>query len=244
MFYGFTFNSQHSGGFGIIIRSQNRVLLPAVQDTFKEIPGRDGSHLFPGALQDRIIEIECTIPEVTLLALRTKLRLVAAWLYTTDWAQLSFDDEPDRFYWARVSNQINLEQTIALGRFRVVFRCLPLAYGTEVSENFVNDLAIVENPGTCEALPVFNATITDAASEWKVTLNPAQYIRVVRNFIGGDVLEVNCGTGAVLVNGVRAMASLDWQNSRFFALPPGVSGLEITPSGICTASVTFVPRWL
>ena len=243
MLYGVNFNGQHSGDFGIIMLSRNRVLLPAVQDEYKEIPGRDGSHLFPGTLQDRIIEIECTIPEATLPALRAKARQVAAWLHTADRAQLSFDDEPERFYWAKLANQVDLAQTIAMGRFTLLFRCLPLAYGAEVTENFISDLAAIDNIGTYDALPVFEATFTETAAEWKVTYG-TKYIRVVRAFAIGDVLTVNCETGAVLVNGVRALSNLDWQNSQFFSLPPGASGLEITPSLVCTASLMFKPRWL
>lgn len=243
MLYGFTYNGQHSSDIGLIMRSRNRALLPVARDTFKEIPGREGSYLFPGTFQDRFIQLDCWLREASLIALKVKARQIAAWLHTADWAPLTFDDEPDKYYRAKIADQVDLTQIAGLGRFAVSFRCLPLAYGTEVTEIFVNDLVVVNNLGTCEALPVFTVTFTDTAAEWKVQQG-SRYIRVVRAFTAGDILTVNCETGAVLVNGVRALANLDWQNSKFFTLTPGVSGLQITPALVCTATVTITPRWL
>jgi phage-related protein len=59
---------------------------------------------------------------------------VAAWLFGVDGGKkrLVFDDEPDLFYAARVSNQIDLEQTATHGEFSIYFRCEPYAYGVEL----------------------------------------------------------------------------------------------------------------
>ena len=243
MLHGFTYNGQHSSNFGLIMRSRNRALLPAAGDTFKEIPGREGSYLFPGTFQDRFIQLDCWLREASLIALKAKARQIAAWLRTADWAPLTFDDEPDKYYRAKIADQVDLTQIAGLGRFAVSFRCLPLAYGTEVTEIFVNDLAVVNNLGTCEALPVFTVTFMAAAGEWTVTLG-TKYIRVIHDFEAGDTLEVNCDTGAVLINGFRALNKLDWQNSQFFSLSPGESIIDLLPTGKCVASVMFTPRWL
>ncbi|HBK85339.1 MAG TPA: hypothetical protein DDZ53_04845, partial [Firmicutes bacterium] len=61
------------------------------------------------------------------------------------------------------------------------------------------------------------ATFTGATSEFKVTCG-TEYIRVVNNFVLNDTLKIDTGTGAILINGQRAMDKLDWQNSRFFSL--------------------------
>lgn len=240
---GFTFNGQHSSTFGVAIKSKNRQLLPAVNDRYIEIPGRHGGFHFPGELQDRIIELECAFTGTSRQDLREKARQIAAWLYTAERAILSFDDEPGRYYMAKLDGAIDPEQLFVLATFTLTFRCEPLAYGAEVQADFVSDQATITNPGTFEALPIFNATFTAIASEWKVTLG-TKYVRVVHSFQIGDTLEVNCATGAVLINGARAMDKLDWQNSEFFTLPPGTNTLEITPATVCTATVRFNPRWL
>jgi predicted phage tail component-like protein len=240
---GFTFGSIHSSTYGI--RATNRVtrVLPEVNDSYIQIPGRHGSFLFSGELADRLIEVECVISKATLANLSAEIRNIAAWLYTTDRESLSFDDEPTLYYLAKTEGQIDLEQIASVGRFTITFRCEPLAYGPEQQADFVSDQATINNPGTFEALPVFEAIFTAVAAEWKITLG-AKYVRVLHDFQIGDTLEVNCATGAVLVNGVRAMDKLDWQNSEFFTLPPGENTLTITPAGVCTATTTFKPRWL
>lgn len=243
MSYGFTFNGTHCNSVGVIMKSKNRQVLPEVNDSYVQMSGRHGSYLYPGELSDRIITLECAVAENSLEALREKARQIAAWLYTKERAVLSFDDEPDRYYLGKISGAIDPEQLFILSTFDLAFRCEPLAYGAEVEANFVSDSVTVNNPGTFEALPIFNATFTAIASEWKVTLG-TKYVRVVHSFQIGDTLEVNCATGAVLINGARAMDKLDWQNSEFFTLPPGTNTLEITPATVCTATVRFNPRWL
>ena len=240
---GFTFNGQHSSTFGVAIKSKNRQLLPAVNDRYIEIPGRHGSFHFPGELQDRIIELECTFIGTSRQDLREKARQIAAWLYTVERAVLSFDDEPDKYYLAKVDNAIDLSQMFVLATFNLNFRCEPFAYGEEVKESFVGDAVTVTNSGTAETPPIFTATFTAAANEWKVTLG-SKYVRVVRDFQVGDILEVNCATGAVLVNGMRSMFFLDWQNSEFFTLAPGNNDLTVLPAGVCATEIKWSPRWL
>ena len=243
MGYGFSFNGHHCSEFGLAVKNRNRQLLPAVNDRYLEIPGRHGSYHFPGELQDRVIELECAFMGASRENLREKAREIAAWFYTKEKAVLSFDDEPGKYYYAKLDGAIDTEQLSVLATFSLVFRCEPLAYGEDEEVFFEGNTALVNNQGTFEALPVFSATFTSTASEWKVSLG-TKYIRVVHSFQVGDTLEVNCATGAVLINGGRALDKLDWQNSEFFALPPGENTLAITPTGICTAMVTFKPRWL
>jgi predicted phage tail component-like protein len=225
------------------MRSRNRQLLPEPNDRYVQVPGRNGSILFPRELADRRIDIDCAFMGADLADIRIKARSIAAWLNATDRGTLNFDDEPGKSYKGKLASAVDLDHTGRLGQFSLTFVCEPLAYGEQITVDFVNDQATVINPGTFEALPVFEATFMVEASEWKVILG-AKYVRVVHDFQIGDTLEVNCATGAVLINGGRALDKLDWQNSEFFALPPGENTLAITPTGICTAMVTFKPRWL
>ncbi len=243
MSYGFTFNGTHCSVYGVVMKSKNRQVLPGINDSYLQIPGRQGSYLFPRELADRTIELDCGLVQDTMENLRSKLRQVAAWLYTTDRQSLSFDDESGIYYMAKLDDVVDLDQFFTMGKSTLKFRCEPLGYGAEVQANFANDAVTVTNSGTFEAYPVFSATFTAAATEWKVTLG-GKYLRVVRNFAVNDILDINCLTGSVLVNGVRALVSLDWENSEFFALAVGNNALIITPTGKCTATVTFSPRWL
>jgi len=225
------------------MRSKNRQLLPETNDSYVQVPGRQGSILFPRELADRRIDIDCAFMDPSLADIRTKARDIAAWLNVTDRANLSFDDEPGKSYKGKLASAIDLDHAGRLGQFSLTFICEPLAYGGQVTADFAGDSVTVTNAGTFSALPIIEATFTGAATEFKVTLG-TEYIRVVHDFVLNDTLKIDTGTGAVLINGTRAMDKLDWQNSRFFDLPVGESTLSITPTGRCTATVKHTPRWL
>lgn len=240
---GFTFDGIHCGAYGIAMLSKNRPILPGNNDSYIDVPGRNGSIHIPQGLQDRIIELECGFVETSIANLRTAARSIAAWLYTEERAALSFDDEPGKTYQAKLESAVDLEQAFVLGRFTLSFRCDPLAYGTEQTDSFVSDIVTANNTGTFEAYPTFTSTFTDSATEWKVTLGTA-YCRVVNNFVSSDVLVVNLGTGAITLNGTRSMSLLDYQNSQFFALSPGTNEISIAPTGKCSTLVKHTPKWL
>ena len=225
------------------MRSKNRQLLPEPNDVYVQVPGRNGSVLFPRKLADRRIEIDCAFVGSSLANIRTKARDIAAWLNVTDRANLSFDDETGKTYRGKLASAVDFDHIGRMGQFSLTFICEPLSYGTEATTNFANDSATVANAGTYSAPAIIEATFTGAAAEFKVTLG-TEYIRVVHDFVLNDTLKIDTGTGAVLINGTRAMDKLDWQNSRFFDLPVGESTLSITPTGRCTASVKYTPRWL
>jgi phage-related protein len=176
--------------------------------------------------------------------IRVKAREIAAWLYVQDREILSFDDEPNVYYCGKLAGEVDLEHIGKMAQFTLVFRCEPFVYGGEENQIFVGDSAAVDNQGTAETLPRFTVTFTGTAAEWKVTNQDSDYVRVVNDFTIGDTLEVNCQTGAILINDTRAMDKLDWQNSRFFALREGENSLAIAPTGKCSTTVSWVPRYL
>jgi predicted phage tail component-like protein len=225
------------------MRSKNRQLLPETNDSYVQVPGKFGSILFPRELADRRIEIDCAFVGSSLANIRTKARDIAAWLNVTDRANLSFDDEIGKTYRGKLASAVDFDHIGRMGQFSLTFICEPLAYGTEATTNFANDSATVANAGTYSAPAIIEATFTGAATEFKVTLG-TEYIRVVHGFVLNDTLKIDTGTGAVLINGTRAMDKLDWQNSIFFELATGNNTLSITPTGKCTATIKHTPRWL
>jgi predicted phage tail component-like protein len=226
------------------MRSKNRQLLPEPNDRYVQAPGRQGSILYPRGLNDRYIDLDCAFVEKNLPDLRSRAREIAAWLQTENREILSFDDEPDKYYRGKLLTAVDFEHLAALGEFSLVFTCEPLAYGGEQTADFTNDDITVNNPGTYESQPIFKVMFTAAAAAWKVTGPGDVYIRIVHDFQIDDTLEVNTTTGAILINGTRAMDKLDWQNSRFFSLRVGESVLNVTPAGVCSTRVSWVPRYL
>jgi predicted phage tail component-like protein len=142
---GCIFNLIHSSTLGLVMRSTNRQLLPATRDEYVYSTMVDGSYHFPEGLEDRFIEVEFGFVESTTKNLRLKARKIADYLYTTQRQVLSFDDEPDKYYMAKVSNQLDLEPQIRAGRFTVTFRCLPFAYAN--ANAYDNDPALLYDNG-------------------------------------------------------------------------------------------------
>jgi len=241
---GFTLNGQHCSVLGIIMESKTLPILTKSKDVYIDIPGRDGSYLFKGALSDAVIPILCGIKTANAIALMAAKRQIAAWVFSKEKVRLIFDDEPDKFYLVKYDGEIGLEKMTAqgMGKFTLIFRCEPFAYDDQVIANFVADTVTVTNAGTAETEPYFQTTFTATCTEWKITLG-TDYCRVVHAFGVGDVLTMDFATGAVLLNGVRAMNLLDWQNSRFFTLPVGVSTLTVTPAGKSATLIKYTPKW-
>ena len=227
-----------------MMRSKKRPILPESNDTYVQIPGRRGSILYPQGLHDRYIELDCAYVGEDLPDMRVKAREIAAWLYTQDREILSFDDEPDIYYRGKRAGEVDLDHISKMAQFTLVFRCEPFVYGGEENQTFVGDSAAVDNQGTLETFPRFMATFINTVGEWKVANQDGDYIKIVHDFEIGDTLEVNCQTGAILINDTRAMDKLDWQNSRFFALREGEDTLSITPTIRCNTTVYWTPSYL
>lgn len=240
---GLTFNNKHTSELGLNIKSYRPIKTEA-NDTYLDIPGRAGSVLVPGKPRDRFIPVEFGLLASSKSNLRAKTWEIATWLTTEGRENLIFDDEPDKIYKAKVEGRVDLEQIFVLGKFKVNFRCEPFAYGGEESKIFVGDSATVNNQGSAETQPRFMATFLSTAGEWKVTNQDGYYIRIAHDFVAGDTLEVNCRTGAIFINGARAMDKLDWQNSRFFNLRRYENTLTVTPTSRCNTTVYWTSRWL
>ena len=239
---GLTFNGIHSSTFGLGAKVL-RPLLPGNTDNYIDIPGHAGSILYPGKPKDRPIPVEFGFMPGSKDLFRAKVWEISDWLYTEERKALVIDDEPGKYYMGKVEGQIDLEQVFILGKFTAVFRCEPFAYDNQVTTNFANDTVTCANVGTRPTPVIIDATFTGAATEFKVLLG-TDYIRVVNNFAINDTLHIDTGTGAVLINGLRAMDKLDWQSSQYFELDVGNNILAITPAGVCTATTKHVPRWL
>ena len=252
---GFTLNGIHCSTYKLVMLSKDRTVLPQVDDMYLQVPGRDGSYLFNRKLEDRHIEIICGLVRGSSSDLRTTIRQIASWLFYTQKVRLIFDDEPDKYYMAKYDGSIGLDQkrTNTLGEFTIKFRCEPYAYSLTTTQNESTDAvflfpnfpiapgAYILNEGTAPVFPKFTTTFTAAATEYKLVLGN-YFMRVVRNFIAGDVLVIDHAISKVTVNGLNAMVNLDL-SSRFFSLPVGLSQILISPVNVANITTNFNERW-
>lgn len=243
---GFTFAGVHSATRHVRLLRSPVSILPGTRDKVISIPGRHGSFRALPDLGERQLQLECWLAANTTSELYSRLELVRSWLNPLQGAQqLLFDNIPNRFYLAAYAgNSLDAEITANQGFFTLNFVCAdPFLYNSLEREfNFANSINLT-NIGTHPCDPIFRFTFTAAASELRIALAGRQ-IRIVHNFLVGNVLDVNCVTGGVLIAGARAMDRLDWQNSEFFSLAPGLNAIALTPVNVCSANVRYRERWL
>lgn len=165
---GFSFKGIHSSSVGIGCSSVNRTIRPAVRTDEIVISGAHGSF---GSTDDVIYENRQIAMKIYLVSddwigLRIKARDVAEWLSGS--GKLIFDDEPDKFYMARINNAIDIEQIplMSIGQTEIQFECLPFAY--MLTEMYRDDswdsadypwlMSIPWDPGVMYSFPVTTNT--------------------------------------------------------------------------------------
>jgi len=133
---GFKFGENHSDDFKIVMKSINRPILGNMIPRENESYGRDGFTDYENnRVSKRIISVYCTFEASSINDLRNSIRNVSKWLYSKNAEKLIFDDEPDKYYLARIYNQIDLESFTRYGIFKIVFECQPWAFNLLSSQN-------------------------------------------------------------------------------------------------------------
>ena len=126
----FTFNGQNSSTvFNLLTIDIIRPLVPNLRKNEMIIPGRHGTYDFENNTYDnRMIEVIVKYTGTSFANYRTQARTLAAWLGQTEYKQLIFSDETDKYYMARVYEVVGLKNLFALEEASIVFECQPYAY--------------------------------------------------------------------------------------------------------------------
>lgn len=255
MLYGFTYNGVNSNDMGVFARRTRHSILPPMLSRTIQVPKRPGLWYIRTDLGPRWIQVDIAVLADSPEDLRQKVRALASWLNPAKGPQaLSFDNEPDKTYYAVLdegggggsgSQATDITQLVTLGQGTLTFLCPdPYAYGAETSVAFVSDTATPNVDGTAETWPRIEVTFTATATQFSVTHTQTGRAVILDNvFNAGDTLVIDCAKQLVQVNGVASMASLDLA-SDFFTLTPGSQTLQISPTGVCSATVYWTPRWL
>jgi len=156
----FIFNSISASSMGIKVLDIKRSILPDIRDQYETVPGRIGNYLFPQPFGDRGIEIECALASQTVDTIWQDIRRISAWLSTDRKVQLILSKEADKYYMAKVSNEVDIDQTLYFGRFIVQFACDPFAYSLDDNiQQFTAQPGATQgiyNNGTAETNPVIS----------------------------------------------------------------------------------------
>ncbi len=254
MIGAFSFNGIESSSFNLVCKSIKRPLLPEAKLKRVELPGSSGAYDFEDheyAL--RSLTMRITYEGTSFEELRSRARSIAAWLSTSKWEQLIINDEPDKYYLAKVTPEIDLSTTLEAGEAEIVFDCQPFAYSVNESEFSFAATTLTNyeflNPGTRlinYRSPYGSKFVIEIAGSWS-TLSLS---------LNGSTLTYNeAGSAATLiidnvemeayVGLVNKFNSLDGDIDTFLSVIAGTNTLTVNGTGLnVTVTINFIPMWI
>jgi predicted phage tail component-like protein len=131
-----------------------------IQRNILNISGYPGGMLYETETKPRIIPVQIFVKNDSFSDLEKLKEDLAVWLITENEAELIFDDEPDRLYFAVVDGSFNPEEIVNTGIGEFNFICLdPYKYGPEKKVQFEESKRFYVD-GTVETDPVIRLEIS------------------------------------------------------------------------------------
>lgn len=241
---GFTFNGVTSKSMKIRARLTSWQASPSLRNFYTTVPGKAGVADFGCDSAERIIQVECSIfPQKSFSALVELLDDMSEWLDPTrGLGQLTLDDVPDRYFMARLSEQVDCERLLrSAGRFTLSFICPdPYAYALS-DENFVLSEAgtheVQRRVGNTESYPVYalQGVIPSGTDSYVSIVTGGVELRIIGPLGADETLIVDASLvtakvvdtdGNTLRNGLPLLAELN-----FPVLEKGYNMVAISTTG-------------
>lgn len=240
---GFTIGGVHSDAFALIVNKKDIPITPPIESRLQEISGFDGAWDYGISYGAKPIELECTILADSKEDLKSKVRKLAGTLNPRKGAKpLIFDDEPDKMYYARLSNQIPLEQLGAFGTFTLQFVCPdPFTYAVDLRQGtFATDMSITHN-GTYESKPKLTVTHNGGAASISNT-RPDGIVQIItfKDDSPSGVYVIDSKEMTVTKDGA---AGYDFVDGDFISLEEGNNALHAA-GAITSIDIEFRDTWL
>jgi len=269
------YNSLYSyDNFGIIAKTVNRPLLPAMRRSEVVIPGRHGSYDFGDNTYDNIV-IPVVIQYIseTFEDLRTRARNIAVWLSQTSYKPLIFTDEPDKYYLAKIYDAASVDKIVELvpgEKTTINFECQPLAFSIteDLWEDRITTVAkTIQNGGTYEAFPIIKITpiglsggmdraveVTGAFDPGATALastltNPAitigdKTLVYTDTIVAGQTLEIDTGAYQAVKAGSNVLSKISGEWPVLAKGSNNISLVDTTSECGAIVEMTFRKRWL
>jgi predicted phage tail component-like protein len=155
---GFTFNNTRKNY--VMTIGKRRTYWAPITRKLTTVPNRPGAYLNGTDTGVRVIEVDVEISGTSAENLRKNADDFAAWMITEEPAELIFDDETDRVYFAVVEGTFSAEELVSHGYGTITFICPdPYKYGVEKTITFTNAGA-VSVTGSVETAPVIKCNVT------------------------------------------------------------------------------------
>ncbi len=241
---GFIYGGISSQSMKIRARLTNWQASPSLRNSFVSIPGKAGVADFGSDSAERIVTVHCNIyPQRGFASLVSVLDDMAEWLDPAHGAkQVVFDDVPDRYYTARLSEAVDCERLIlSAGAFDLRFVCPdPHAYAlTDESYTITatGSHEVRRLKGNTDSEPVYllKGVIPSGTSSYVSLVTNNEELRVSGALADGETLVIDTGRvtakvvdaqGETLRNGLPCLEELN-----FPVLAKGINAIQISTVG-------------
>ncbi|MEY8748941.1 distal tail protein Dit [Alkalicoccobacillus gibsonii] len=243
----FSFKGKSAKDFGLVVREVETPLLPSATHRTINVSNMHGAIDVGRKYEPREITVQIGIKGDSYESVRSQARTIAAWLNSDKLEKLVLEDEPDKYYMARIVDDTDLKPLFRYEETSVTFIATnPFAISqkpktVKLSKNNSKKVTVA---GTAETFPVFNILMDAASDNFTISVKNEKYgtvhMKLFDKFIKGEPVVVDCQSGTIRVDNRKAnILSLD---SDLATLVNGEN--TITCSGSGTVEMTYTDRWL
>jgi predicted phage tail component-like protein len=255
MIGAFEFNDIESSSFSLICKSVKRPLLPAAKVKRTELVGVSGVYDYPdNEYSLRNITMRITYLGTSFEELRSRAREIAAWLSIATWGKLIINDEPDKYYLAKVTDEIDLTSMYEAGEAEITFDCQPYAYSVEEVEEIF--------PSVVSGVPCVFDNLGTRVINFKSPQGSKSLITIVGTWttlslaLNGHTLTFPTVSTSktLIIDNIEMEVTLDTINvfdglggniDEFLHILPGENSLAITGTGLTIGvTVNYIPLWM
>jgi predicted phage tail component-like protein len=155
----FTFRNQRRS-YLTVLRGRKRPAWAPVKRNLLTVPNRPGAYHKSTDIDIRPLEVPVRIKAEDIADLQKVKEDLADWLITESVEELTFDDEPDRTYYAMIDGELDLEELVNRGKGTLTFICPdPYKYGLTKVQRSDSGTVTARNEGSVEALPTFEIEV-------------------------------------------------------------------------------------
>lgn len=256
MTYGFTYKGRHCTEFGARLLRYT-VNSPQLRENEDTVAGLDGVIDYGTELGKREIEVVFDI-DPDARSFKRRQSQILSWLKPTAAGKLVFDDVPDRFFNAKLTGSMAVEQIGKYGEIRVTFKAAdPYSYSTTESDEIILDSdVILDEDITLDATWSFtiNSPQTVTVNSWgyetvrprivvsgswtSITIGSLTYNKAE----SGKTLIIDCEQETARIDGVSVMGNVAGD---FLTLEQGNNSVAISGTALnCSVSFEFRAKYL
>jgi predicted phage tail component-like protein len=260
---GLSYKKIHSSIFKLACKNANRPILPKMRSRSLQIYGKSGViDKFFNDDDIKLITLDFAYIGDSFEELRTRGREIGAWLHSKQWEKLIFDDEPDKYYLARIYAGLDFESLCNIGMSKMTFECQPYAYmviDTDADPTWeeadfpweidmpwemnnaytftatANSSFEFENPGTKEidmSSPQGSKFNVVITGTWTTLSVSLNGKTLDYSGAGSGVLSINNIDMEVTLDGLNKLDMIEGDIDSFLSIIPGQNSISVSGTGL------------